>query len=232
MINMNVNHKNREVIFDSVKMLAGMGVDLIRIIKTAEAPRWVLNAGNNIMTHDEYYNFSAEFAERYKNTPGLPPVFIWQSLYLDAERREFTCFPVKTSRCGNHEDNVICTAIFDKPSVLANGEITPCTSVAGLFAHMGIHMENVKTEGLQKVLTEGRFISAVTQTVGKKLRANEKCSSCIYSKACQGGCPALSSALGGSLLSPDEYKCAFFFGGWYEKYCKVLGDWKNLNPME
>ena len=230
MINMNVNRKNRAVVFDSVKMLAGMGVDLVRIIKTTEAPRWQLNAGNETLTNDEYYGFSAEFAEEYKNTPGLPPIIIWQSLYLNAEQKSFMCFPVKTSPCNYREDSPICPAIFDKPSVLANGEINPCTAFAGYYALMGIHMENVKTDGLQKALTGGRFISAVTKTVGDKLRENAKCGSCVYAKVCQGGCPALSTISGGSMLSSDEYKCAFFFGGWYEKYCRVMGDWKNLNP--
>ena len=233
MINMNVNRKNRAVIFDSVKMLAGMDVDFIRIIRTTEAPRWMLNAGNDTLTKDEYYDFSVKFAEEYKNTPGLPPVTIWQSLYLDAEHRSFNCFPVKISPCNFREDAPICSAIFDKPSVLANGEINPCTSLAGLFAQRGIHMENVKTDGLQKVLTEGRFISAITKTVGEKLRENKKCGSCAYAAACQGGCPTLSMiSSGGGLLSADEYKCAFFFGGWYERYCRVMGDWKNLNPLD
>ncbi|MER2178726.1 MAG: flavodoxin domain-containing protein, partial [Stenotrophomonas maltophilia] len=44
-INMNVNRRNRDVVFDSVKMLADLGVDSIRLIKTTEAPRWQLNAG-------------------------------------------------------------------------------------------------------------------------------------------------------------------------------------------
>ena len=92
-------------------------------------------------------------------------------------------------------------------------------------------MENVKTDGLQKALTEGRFISAITKTVGEKLRENQKCGSCAYAAACQGGCPAISTLFGGSVLSTDEYKCTFFFGGWYEKFCHVMGDWKNLNPI-
>ena len=232
MINMNVNRKNREILFDSVKMLARMGVDLIRIIRTTEAPRWQLNAANATLTNDEYYDFSAGFAEQYKSTPGLPPVIIWQSLYLNGERREYTCFPVKFSLCSHDEENRICPAIFDKPSVLANGEIIPCTSFAGYYALMGIHMENVKTVGLQKALTEGRFISAVTQTVGKKYRENPKCGSCVYGRFCQGGCPALSTISGGSMLSADESKCAFFFGGWYERTCRVLGDWQNLNSAD
>ncbi len=232
MVNMNVNRKNRAAVFDSVQMLAGMGVDMIRIIKTTEAPRWQLNAGNETLSNDEYYDFSVEFAEEYKNTPGLPPVIIWQSMFLDGKHMTFSCYPVKVSSCRYQEDALICSSIMDKPSVLANGEITPCTAFAGYYAMMGIHMENVKTVGLQKALTEGRFISAVRQTVGKKLRENRKCGSCVYARVCQGGCPALSTISGGSMLSTDEYKCAFFFGGWYEKYCRVMGDWKNLNPIE
>ena len=33
------------------------------------------------------------------------------------------------------------------------------------------------------------------------------------------------------LLSPDDYKCAFFENGYYEKYLEVLSGWNNRNPM-
>ena len=61
-INMNVNRRNRSVIFDSVKMLANLGVDELRIIKTTEAPRWQLNAADASLTPEEYYDFSTGFA--------------------------------------------------------------------------------------------------------------------------------------------------------------------------
>ena len=69
-INMNVNRRSRSVICDSVKMLAKLGVDELRIIKTTEAPRWQLNAADASLTPEEYYDFSIDFA-KWNSVSGL-----------------------------------------------------------------------------------------------------------------------------------------------------------------
>ena len=231
-INMNVNRRNRDVIFDSVNMLVGLNVNKIRIIKTTEAPRWQLNAAGDSLTIEEYYDFSADFAAQYRRSGLRVPVAIWQSLYLNGEKEEFGVLPVKTSPCRYREDALLCSALTRKLSVQANGDLIPCAPLAGLFTSRDMHMGNVKTDGLQKLLSGGPMIEQVMQTVEDKRQANEKCAGCRYFRSCQGGCPALSMLFGGSLLSSDLYKCAFFENGFYERFCQVLDGWKNLNPMD
>ena len=230
-VNCNANRKNRSVLIDTVDCLAGENVDMIRVIRTSEAPRWELNHDNMTLTPEEYYELSLELARHYLTSGITAPLIIWQSLYLNGKRRVFACLPVKGAACGFTGKELICSAMLKKPSVLANGEITPCTPMAGYFALHGIHMENVKTVGLQQAMTSGVFVSAVTARAGEKLLNNAKCGECAYGKSCRGGCPALSIASGGDMMSSDETKCAFFYGGYYEKYCGLMKDWKNLNPV-
>ena len=230
-INMNVNRKNRCVMFNSVKMLADLGVDLIRIIKTTEVPRWQLNAGDQSLTIDEYYDFSDEFAKTYKNSGLQVPVWIWGSIFINPRRKAFSCYPVKTKTCNYREDFPICAALHQKPAVLANGEIVPCSPLAGIYEQRNIPKENVKKLGLKKVLSESSFASGLTLTVGQKLKENEKCRSCIYAKNCHGGCPVLSILFGGSFFSTDPFKCVFFEKGYYQKFCKAMEGWENLNPL-
>jgi len=227
-INMNVNRKSRPVITDSVKMLADMGVDEIRIIKTTEAPRWQLNAAENSLTPKEYYDFSLEFASRYRESGLSLPVTIWQSLYLRGKDRVYHALPVKTPTCRYRENAPICSAMLKKLSVQANGDIIPCAPLAGLFTLKDIHVGNVKRESLQTLLSEGPLFEMVTNTVEDKRLANPKCAACEYFRNCQGGCPALSMLYGGSLLSSDVYKCVFFKNGYDEKYREALDGWTSL----
>jgi len=231
MINANVNRKNRAVMTESVELLADLGVDMIRIIRTTEAPRWQLNAGDETLTTEEYYDFSAEFAKAYRESGVRVPVMIWQSLYLDPARRRFSCFPVKSSVENFREDIPVCTAFHLKPSVLTNGDIVHCSPMAGYYELWNLPKENVKRDGLRKILTESSFSAALDLTVKDKLRANDKCAACPYVRNCQGGCPALSVLSGGDFLSPDGYKCVFFNKGYYEVFCEALSGWKNMNPM-
>lgn len=230
-INMNVNRRNRAVMFDSARMLIDLGVDEIRIIRTTEAPRWQLNASDNSLTPEEYYDFSAEFAAQYRREGLLTPVIIWQSLALHGGRKLFAVLPIKD--CAEHyrEDARLCAGWINKVSVQANGEVVPCAPFAGYNTLHGISFGNMKRDGLKKVLSEGPFIDFVSQTVGDKKRHNVQCAACPYYTCCQGGCPALSILSGGDALSSDAYKCVFFQKGYYDTFRRVLPDWRIKQPL-
>ena len=232
LVNMNVNRKNRDVIFDSVKMLDEEGVDKVRIIKTTEAPRWELNAKDQSLTVPEYYAFCLDFASKIKISPVRAYLIIWQCLSMDPKKKWFSCLPVKAATGCYDEKAPICRAFSGKTSVMAYGDIFPCSAFAGYNERQGIRMENVKSQGLQKTLQGGSFLTAITHTVGEKRKANEKCGSCRFFENCQGGCPALSVLTGGGMLAPDAYKCIFFENGWYERFCEALDGWENRIPMK
>ena len=220
-INMNVNRRNRDVIPESVKMLADMGVDSIRIIRTTEAPRWQLNAGGDSLTVEEYYDFSLDFAEQYRKSNLLLPVVIWQSLALYGGKRKFYILPEKSCTGEYCGDDLLCNAWINKVSIQANGEIMPCAPMGGYNELMGISMGNVKREGLQKLLTEGPFIDFIRHMVKDKKKSNPKCGGCKYFGHCQGGCPSLSILTGGNLLASDQFKCIFYEKGYYDRYCEA-----------
>ena len=226
-INSNVNRRNMDVMYDTFLMLADLGVEQLRIIRTTEAPRWELNKNEDTLSPEEYYDFSCRFAQQYKQDAPDVPVIIWQSLSLDKENRSFSCLPVKTTPERFCEDRYICSAFFQKLYVQANGDVEPCAPFAGYNALHDIHPGNIYTESLKSQLTNGRILSEITQTIGDKIRKNETCASCCYVRACQGGCPALSVISGGSMLSSDLYKCIFFRKGYYERMCHVLEGWNN-----
>ena len=227
-INMNVNRKSRPVITDSVKMLTDMGVNEIRLIKTTEAPRWQLNAEENSLSPEEYYDFSLDFAVWYRGSGLTLPVTIWQSLYLRGKDKVYHILPIKSAACDYREDAYICIAMLKKLSVQANGDLIPCAPMAGFFTGRDIHVGNVKRESLQTLLSEGPLFKMVTQTAKDKRLANPKCATCKHFRNCQGGCPALSINYGDSLLSPDIYKCVFFEKGYDRKYREALEGWTGI----
>lgn len=227
-INMNVNRKSRPVITDSVKMLTDMGVNEIRLIKTTEAPRWQLNAEENSLSPEEYYDFSLDFAVWYRGSGLTLPVTIWQSLYLRGKDKVYHILPIKSAACDYREDAYICIAMLKKLSVQANGDLIPCAPMAGFFTSRDIHVGNVKRESLQTLLSEGPLFKMVTQTAKDKRLANPKCATCKHFRNCQGGCPALSINYGDSLLSPDIYKCVFFEKGYDRKYREALEGWTGI----
>ena len=53
-----VNRKNLSSMMETAKLLNGMGVDEMRIIRTTEAPRWEKNSPQSSLTIQEYYAIS------------------------------------------------------------------------------------------------------------------------------------------------------------------------------
>lgn len=232
MINTNVNRRNREVMFDSLRMLDECGIMNMRIIRTSESPRWQMNKEEYSLTPQEYYDFSCDFAGKYKDSGIKTRVIIWQSLDLDGMNQSYLILPVKSKSGKCREESPICTAFFHKPSVQANGDLVPCAPMGGYFAANDIHLGNVQEASLKDLLSRGKYIETITKTVGEKMKENDKCRNCRYHNACQGGCPALSLALGGDIMASDLAKCIFFENGYYDRYCQALSGWKNKNPME
>ena len=229
--NMNVNRKNKSVLFDSIKMLADMGVDHLRVIKTTEVPRWALNAEDFSMTPEEYYDYAIDFAKWYRESGLTIPVRLWQVLALNGRDKIYHIVPVKASQSTFCEYEMTCPDMLKKLSVQPNGEIIPCAPMAGILSSRNIHLGNVKQDGLQKLLSEGSLYEQVTYTVKDKRQANPKCAGCRYFMYCQGGCPAVGLLFNGSPLGTDDYKCLFFEKGYYRKISEVMKGWKNLLPL-
>lgn len=232
-INMNANRRNRDVIFDSVKLLYSLGVDRIRIIKTTEAPRWVLNAGDATFTLEEYYDFAMDFMKRYLESGMDIIISIWQTVMVEPKNHTFYITTVKHTSSLHDMNKPICIAArHEKPSMQSNGDLVPCAPFAGYYRKHGLKMDNIKERPLAEILSEGFFCKAITYTVKEKLSSNAKCSSCRFAKACLGGCTALSYLFRGGLLEPDITKCFFFENGYYEKFaCLFDKSWINGTPL-
>lgn len=229
--NMNVNRRNKDVLFDSVKMLSDLGMDHIRIIKTTETPRWALNAEDDSMTPEEYFDFAIEFAKRYRESGLTMPVRFWQALALDGRNKVYHIVPVKASGSTFCEYEMTCPDMLKRLSVQPNGDIIPCAPMAGILTSRDIHLGNVKQLGLQKMLSEGPLYEQVTYTVKDKRQANPKCANCQYFTYCQGGCPALGLLFNGGPLGTDDYKCLFFEKGYFRKMSEAMEGWKHLIPL-
>lgn len=232
-MDMNVNRRNRDKVFEYTVLCDGMDVDEVRITRSTEVPEGQNSAADDALTVGEYYDLSADFARQYKERGLTVPTTIWQSFYMNGTKKAFSILPVKTSACNYDEDAFICSALTKiKLSVQANGDILPCARMGGFFILHDIQLGNVKRDGLQKLLTEGALIENVMHTTGEKRQFSRECGSCRYFENCQGGCPALSLLFRGNMLEPDTTKCAFFTGDYYNVFCKALEGWKNLTPLQ
>lgn len=227
----NVHRLNIDTVLPTALMLDKMGVDLIRIIRTSESPRWAANAGDACLDVDEYYERMFEFAAGYTKEPHKTDIDIWQFLTIFPSTKTFRVRPVECAE-GEYRDSLpVCRGNRGKVAVGANGNVYPCLQLSGLYDKKKDILGNIKTDNLQTLLQGGKYLEEVCTTVKTLAENNPKCAACKYFKYCVGGCRALAFGLTGDKLGSDPAKCVFFKKGYYEKITALLEGWHNVAPI-
>ena len=227
----NVHRKNLGTLLQTAEKMDEMGVEHMRIIRTTEAPRWLQNADGATLGIGEYYDTMFDFLHTYIQKPRKMSIDVWQVAQVYPQSRSYRARPVECAK-GEYRDSIpVCRGNRGMVSVDADGNIVPCHQLSGYYANQGLYIGNVKREGLQSLLREGKYIDEVCATLGQLKASNEKCAACKYFRYCAGGCRAISLAFTHDKFGVDPSKCEFFKKGYYEKLVATMGDWINLAPV-
>jgi radical SAM protein with 4Fe4S-binding SPASM domain len=233
-INSQVHRRNLHTVMKTAELLNDMGVDILRLIRTTEVPRWAENAPNVSLSLEEYYDNMLRFAQEYIKSGMNMKLSVWQYLYLFPKTRSFSIIPVKCSNGQYYDDHYCCTSTNYMIAVTSAGEVVPCNQGSGTFLKYGISFGNIHNTPLKEILKSGRFIDTAKMTVGDIRNSSSKCGKCPYFKFCGGGCMILRILLAGhgrDFTHEDITKCHFFNNGWYQKVTQALSDWKNLSEI-
>ena len=227
----NVHRKNLESMMPTALLMEKLGVAELRIIRTTEAPRWVQNGGEYTLNLSEYFDAMLDLVSEYKEKIKNMSLDIWQFAGLFPQIRSFRMRPVECAE-GEYRDSIpVCRGNRGMVAVGADGSVYPCHQLSGEYERRNEHLGNVKTEGLQSLLRESRYLSEVCTTVGELKSVNSKCASCRYFRYCAGGCRAVALVLTDDQLGCDPSKCMFFENGYHRRIKEIMGDWRNLAPV-
>ena len=92
-----VNRRNLESIPQTVARMEEMGAHSVRLIRTSEADRWQLNAGDASLPLDEYYASMLELVSSYAAENHAMPLNVWQLVVLTPASHEYRLYPVMRS---------------------------------------------------------------------------------------------------------------------------------------
>lgn len=228
----NVHRKNVSSMLETARLMDGIGVEEMRIIRTTEVPRWNRNAAGATLELTEYYDRMLEFVGDYIREEHRMNIDIWQFLTLFPKNRAWRARPVECGS-GEYRDSIpVCRGNRGMVAVAANGNVFPCMQMSGYYEARGDVLGNVKADGLQPLLREGKYLSEVCMTLGDLKSKNETCADCKYFRHCAGGCRAIGLTLTGDKCGSDLAKCLYFNKGYYEKTAALLDGWRNVLPMD
>ena len=229
-----VHRKNVHVMLPTARVLNGMGVSEMRVIRTTEAPRWAANAGDACLDIEEYYEKLLAFAREYMLTNMQMDIDIWQFLRLYPKQKSFRIVPVICNP-GEYRDSLpTCRGNRGMAAVASSGDLVPCMQLSGLLEQLNIHLGNLHRQKLRDLLSRGPYLDNVCATVGDVKNSNAQCAACKWFSSCAGGCRALGLLHSGErrdFLGEDKTKCVFFKKGWYEKTSDALREWQCLSRI-
>jgi len=229
-----VNRKNLDSMMDTARMLNGLGVKGMRIIRTTEAPRWEKNSPQSSLTYEEYYGTMLEFAKEYMDSGMEMNIDIWQFMRLFPKHHSYEIVPIA---CNKKDFNIripMCKGNRGMIAVTSSGEVVPCLQMSGYFIEKGISLGNLFETPLKELVKASPYLDVATAPVLVQIVNNYKCADCKYYEACTGGCPALGLlySQNSDFYHEDVTKCIFFENGWYEKVTDALREWHLINPLD
>lgn len=226
----NVHRKNVDVMLKTAETVEQLGAEEMRIIRTSESPRWRELAGDACLGIDEYYEAMIAFMEMYCKKTHTMNIDIWQFMGYYPKYGAYAIKPVSCAEGRFRAEQVVCRGNRGMVAVAANGNLYPCMQLSGSYDQQGIHLGNVKEDGLQSLLTNSSYLEEVCTTVGTLAEKSEMCGACPYFRYCCGGCRAIAFALTQDRFGHDPAKCLFFQKGYYKRITDVMGEYKNLTP--
>lgn len=227
----NVNRVNLSSMRETVLLAERLGASKIRIIRTTESPRWEKNAGNATLGVEEYYDEGIKLVSSLAGEISKIDVDIWQFLSFYPHDSAYSLNPVECGE-GEYRDSLpVCRGNRGMVAVEANGNLCPCLQMSGYYEAHGDNVGNVKTTPLRELLSESRYLSEVTTTLGTLKQSDSDCGSCEFFRYCAGGCRALALALTGNKLGRDPLKCVFFKKNYPRKIAEALRGYRCLSTM-
>ncbi|MBO4352157.1 MAG: radical SAM protein [Eggerthellaceae bacterium] len=215
---------NLDTLRETTSRLACMGVDHLRPIRIVEAPRWKAAEYGHTLDFRTYCDLMLDYLDWYLDD-GVPmELEAWSLFDLNPSGRQCRLTPAK--RCSPERDRLqpVCGDARRMPFVASNGSLTLCNQISGWEAAHGIEHGNVYETPLAELLSDSPFTRQLLVTRAQVREHNPECLECGFRSMCGCGCRAVALVVTDDLLAADPTTCAFFKGGYHERFKEVLAN--------
>ena len=214
-------HKgNIHALRDTVKTLAGLGVQNLRVASIAEDGE-ALGMSDKILSTEEAYNALIDYIPQYI-ADGAPMPVILMGIFYGINTAEYKIPMANIPEGVNIDKMCICGQVRNSIHIDFNGFVMPCPPM-GLNDAGKKHFSPIFDKPLKELLNEGAYMDFINTRFADYFKENPTCAACDYKNRCAGGCRgrAMAGNGDGNLLGLDKRTCTFFKGGYYDRVGEV-----------
>ena len=219
-------HKgNLHVLRDTVKKLASLGVNYLRVAPVSENGE-ASGMSDKILSTEETYNAIIDYIPQYISD-GAPMPISLMGVFEGINTSEYKIPMINAPENVNIDRNCVCGAVRNSIHIDFAGFVMPCPSMS--FNDAGKkHFSPIFDKPLKELLNEGDYMDFINTRMEDYFKANPTCAACEYKNRCGSGCRgnAMANNGDGDILGVDKAACLFFKSGYYDR---VLALGKKLN---
>jgi len=226
-VTMSVHKNNIGSIGDTVRLLAGLGCDSLRVGTIDDAGCWS-DHGDLSLTVAEAMEAYLDYIPKFFADGAPMDIFLqgcfayFKSTGQSVIPRERTAYD--TLEPEEYYGQSVCMPMRRSMYISPEGKVLPCMGMLGTAIDR--EFPTLKEHSLRDILNEGSYCDAMSCRVADYMEHNPKCKACKYGPKCFGGCRA-KAVMNGScdFLGPDPVNCEFYRGGWYDRFKAEIEKW-------
>ncbi len=221
-VRMTVNRYNKDSIIETLKKMDRLGVHKTRLVRIPETARLKKNLKDGVLEIQEYFDCMLDVIREYYELDCNMVLDIGQFVTVYPGAETFVPRAVEMAY-GEYKDSIpMFRRNFGEITIGASGNLYACHQLASYYEKPGNILGNVKENGLQTYLQEGRYLEELDDTLKTLTEANSKCAGCKWLHYCGGGSRAEAYHATGDRLGCDVTKCIFFEQGYLDKLRKIM----------
>ncbi len=213
---------NLDTLHETTRLLADMGIDHLRLIRIVESPRWKAAEYGCALDFRTYCDLMLNYLGWYLDEDFRMRLEAWSLFDYAPGTGQCRLTPVRLCSLEQEHLQPVCGDARAMPFVASNGNLTLCNQISGMEAARGIEHGNVYETPLAELLSDSPFTHQLLVTRAQVREHNPQCQECEFTHLCNCGCRAVAMAATDDLLGADPTRCAYFKGGYHERFKKLL----------
>lgn len=215
-VSMCIHRKNADVLRETVKLLASLGVRSLKCGAIMELGEWVSPevAALRLTKREELELFEKYVPNYFEDDAPLSIMLSGAFLYEKGSDR-WGIFYHRECPQEKEDQWLSCPVSGEAFYIGADGMVAPCQGMCD--CGFGKNFPTLRERPLREILTDSNYVNLSYTTVGDVRRGNAECRKCEYVDRCSGSCRNAALMAGDNYYGVDPDACFFFKNGWEER---------------
>lgn len=221
-VEMCLHRGNAHTLRETVKLLAGIGVPMMKVGPVSGTELWRKNAEGNEFSNQDFYEAAMAYIPQFYEDGCPMEVLLGGVIEMKRGSGEFRVIPERYNGTDGVLKCHLCGAVRHSCYITPDGRLLPCIPMTSCKEQE--LFPKIEEIGLQKGLSDSFYMKIADSRVADLMEANEKCRECEHVLKCGGGCRASALMCSGDVMGADEDQCMMWREGWVDRIRQAAED--------